>query len=64
MKLHLTQSAQRSQRFGFTVAGGERKMFSANFVSFNEVGVILKPTVIEFPKVSIVDQTDRSAAGG
>jgi hypothetical protein len=60
MKLHLTQSAQRSQRSGFTAACGERKMFSAVSVSFNEVGVILNPTVSEFPKVSFIDQTGRS----
>ena len=52
MKLHLTQSAQRSQRFGLAAACGERKMFSAVSVSSNEVGVIVNPTVSEFPKVS------------
>ena len=52
MKLHFTQSAQRSQRFGLAVACGERKMFSAVSASSNEVGVIVNPTVSEFPKVS------------
>ncbi len=32
-------------------ACGERKMFSAVSVSSNEVGVIVNPTVSEFPKV-------------
>jgi hypothetical protein len=64
MELHLTQSAQRSQRFGVTAACGERKMFSAVSVSSNEVGVILNPTVSEFPKVSFIDQTGHSVAGG
>ena len=50
MKLHLTQSARRSQRSGFTGACGERKMFSAVSVSSNEVGVILNPTVSDFQK--------------
>jgi hypothetical protein len=55
MKLHLTQSTQRSQRFGVTAACGERKMFSAASVSSNEVGVIVNPTVSEFLKVSFID---------
>jgi hypothetical protein len=33
-------------------ACGERKMFSAVSVSFNEVGVIVNSTVSEVPKVS------------
>jgi hypothetical protein len=64
MKLHLTQSAQRSQRDEFKGACGERKIFSVVSASSNEVGVRLK-AVFEFPQVFFIDQTGRfSQAGG
>jgi len=49
MKLHLTQSSQRAQSYGFTAACGERKMLSAVSVSSNEVGVRLNSIGFEVP---------------
>ena len=64
MKVHLTQSSQRSQRFGFTVACGERKMLFAVSARSNEVGVIFNPTVSELPYVKLVPfRKDRCWAG-